>query len=315
MIRELIRQILFEVYELSQEDIDKRAAMEEEFELMGYGTPDNRTWRALGLQDTKDIEEERAGLQAYQAKLQSTPEGQKLIRDFMSGKGNVTCAHSILYQGMAVGIGQKSPGKTSKTLFTDWLRRYGSKNKNVLSTVAWSEPLGTPPSARGDNNRVFTHEIGFFMKGYPVFVSKRDVMSQTLGSLPPGLIKHQEASGIAKRAGKGSLKYSAIYGDSNWKWSSETLLDNWQPIGIYISIFELYDKYESEGYFMREDAEATGLPVWVVDENGKSMFPIEELPMIPPHLDADIFMKNVEMYRAGKDPYAPDEEPPEGMPF
>ena len=98
MIREVIRQILLEVYELSKEDLAKRAELEEEWELMGYGVPDNRTWRALGLQDKEDIEKERKGLQDYQDRLRSTPEGQKLIQDFMTGKGNVTCAHSITYQ-------------------------------------------------------------------------------------------------------------------------------------------------------------------------------------------------------------------------
>ena len=152
------------------------------------------------------------------------------------------------------------------------------------------------------------------MKGFPVFVSHKDVMSQTLGSLPPGLITHQQASGIAKRPGKSNFKYNAIYGE-NWKWSAETLLDNWKPIGIYISIFELYDQYESRGYFMRENAESTGLPVWVVDENGRKMFPISELPKIPPGLDQEIFLRNIELYRQGIDPYAPDVPPPEGMPF
>lgn len=314
-LRQYIRQILFEVYELSAEDIEAKENMEEEWELMGYGEPDNRTWRALGLQDTKDIEEERQGLQAYQAKLRSTPEGKKLISDFVSGKGDVTCAHSILYQGMAVGLGEKTPGRLSKTVFTDWLNKFGSKNKNMLSTVSWSEPVGTPPKKLGDNSRVFSHEVGFFMKGYPVFVSHKDVMSQTLGSLPPGLIKHQHASGIAKRPGKSNLKYNAIYGDNDWKWSAETLLDNWEPIGIYISIFELFDSYESQGYFMREDAESTGMPVWVVDDNGRKMFPISELPKIPPALDPEIFMKNIELHRQGIDPYAPKVPPPEGMPF
>ena len=315
MIRELIRQILLEVYELSQEDLDRRAELEEEWELMGYGVPDNRTWRALGLQDKEEIEKERKGLQDYQAKLRSTPKGQKLIQDFMTGKGNVTCAHSITYQGMAVGVGVKTPGKTSKTIFTDWLKKYGSSNKDMLSTVAWSEPLGTPPKKKKDNARVIAFESGFFMKGYPVLVSKNDTMSQTLGSLPPGLIKHQKASGIAKRGGKGGYKYGAIDGTKKWQWSGETLLDNWEPIGIFINIGDLFDRYEEVGYFLREDAESTGLPVWVITENGREMTPISEIPKIPPALDPEIFMRNVELYRQGIDPYAPDEEPPEGMPF
>jgi len=315
MIREIVRQILLEVYELSKEDLAKRAELEEEWELMGYGVPDNRTWRALGLQDKKDIEEERKGLQDYQAKLRSTPEGQKLIQDFMTGKGNVTCAHSILYSGTAAFVGQKNPGKLSKTIFTDWLKKYGSKNNDVISTVAWSKPLGTAPGKEGDNARAYAFESGFFMKGYPVLVSKVDVMSQTLGSLPPGLIKHQRSSGIAKRAGKSGYKYRAIDGTKKWTWSAETLLDNWEPIGIYINIGDLFDRYESLGYFIREDAESTGLPVWVVMENGDKMVPISEIPKIPPALDPEIFMRNVELYRQGIDPYAPEQEPPEGMPF
>ena len=131
MIRVIIRRILIEVYELSQEYKNKIDDIEEVWDLLGYGTPDERTWRALGLQDKKQIEKERKVLQDYQAKLKAHPEGSEMIRDFMSGKGSITCAHSIGYQGMAVGIGEKEPSPKSHTPFTTWLQKYGS-NTNAM---------------------------------------------------------------------------------------------------------------------------------------------------------------------------------------
>ena len=258
MIRDLIRRTLLEVYGLTQDEINQRREIEE------YWGTDEDYARALGLQYPATIKNERSLLQVYQNDLKSTASGQQMIKDFVSGKGNISCAHSITYDGFAVTAGSKdSYDKKESAPFSKWLAKYGSKNKNVISTVAWPKSVGNPPDLRKGDNYSVLKGIGFLMRGYPVFVSSRDVMSQTLGSLPPGLVAHQKESGIAKRTG--TLE-TAIYGDSNWDWSAETLLDNWKPIGVYMSLEHLWDLPVMTAIEIIEDARKTGLPGWIIDE-------------------------------------------------
>lgn len=227
-LRQYIRQILFEVYELSDKDKEfaKSMAIDPDKDS---GFP---TARALGLQSKEQILKDRKALQDYQDRLKSTPEGKKLIRQFMNGK-DVTIMHAINYEGYASARGLKSKNRVDSEMpFQRWIGKYGRRGKDVLSVVASDKPLGTSFNA-GFQNSAVPKGFGFIMKGYPVYISEHDVMSQTLGALPAGLVKHQKQSGVAKRPGE----YTQMgITKPNFGWAGEVLLDNWTVIGTYMDI-------------------------------------------------------------------------------
>ena len=226
-LRQYIRQVLQEVYELTDKDKQFAGSMG----IDPYADSDTARARALGLQSKEQIIKDREALTAYQEKLKSTPEGRKLIQQFLDGT-DVTIMHAINYQGYATSIDLKSKNRgTGETPFQSWLSRRGRRGKDVLSVVASSRPLGSSFRA-GIFNRQAASGLGFIMKGYPVFISETDVMSQTLGSLPTGLVKHQQHSGVAKRPGEGKTGITR----TDFGWAGEVLLDNWSVIGTYMDI-------------------------------------------------------------------------------
>jgi len=222
-LRETIRKlILSEVYKLTPEE---DAIRKKDF------SGQSAARRALGLQTSDEIIEDREDLQKYQDRLKSTEEGRELIRRFMKGT-DVTVMHSINYSGYAALRGYKSFNRADKQMpFQRWIGKHGRKGKDVLSCVASDQPLGMD-FLIGNDNPAAAHGFGFIMKGYPVYVSEIDVMSQTLGALPPGLVKHQEQSGVAKRPG--DARAGKI--DLDFGWAGEVLLDNWTIIGTYMDI-------------------------------------------------------------------------------
>lgn len=227
-LRQYIRKILKEVYELSDKDTEfaKSMAIDPDRDS-GFGSA-----RALGLQSKEQIIKDREALQDYQDRLRSTPEGKKLIRQFMNGK-EVTIMHGINYEGFATARGIKSKNRIDSEMpFQRWIGKYGRRGKDMLSVVASDKPLGTSFNT-GFQNDVVAKGFGFIMKGYPVYISESDVMSQTLGALPAGLVKHQEQSGVAKRPGE--LRYDRIV-EPDFGWAGEVLLDNWTIIGTYMDI-------------------------------------------------------------------------------
>ena len=259
MLRQLVRKLILEIYELSPED-------QGHFDdLGGYEkrSPDVR--RALGLQSKEDILDDRDVLKNYQAKLRMHPDGKAMIKEFTTG--GISICHTPFYEGFAVDHGAKDVDTTivgEQTILRDWLRRFGKNSKDVLSCVAFNRYIGDIPMDTGTNIEAFEGAIGFYMKGFPVYVNEYDVMSQTLGALPPGLVKHQKNSGVAKRAGIQSMK-GEIYG-LEWHWAGEVLLDNWQPIGIYIDVSNAELDYSE--WAVRDilhDALETKLPVYIFD--------------------------------------------------
>ena len=228
-LRQYIRSILFEVYELSDKDKEFAKSMGiDPDDDSGYGSA-----RALGLQSKEQVIRDREALQDYQDRLRSTPEGKKLIRQFMNGK-DVTIMHAINYQGFASNRGIKSKNRVDNEMpFQRWIGKYGRRGKDVLSVVASDKPLGTSFNA-GFQNKAVARGFGFIMKGYPVYISESDVMSQTLGALPAGLVDHQKQSGVAKRPGE--LRYDRIV-EPGFGWAGEVLLDNWTIIGTYMDIY------------------------------------------------------------------------------
>ena len=264
-LRQYIRSLLNEVYELSAEDKDKQFELEDFWHGQGYSEDSKEMGsarRATGLQNKEEVETDRKFLQDYQKLLQSSESGKQLIKDFQQGK-NVTILHSITYKGFTENMTSKTREDYSPdSRFSSWLFKWGFSGNDVISCVAYNNPIEKPPSYKDslmqNNSHVLKDSFGFIMKGYPVMISPSDVMSQTLGSLPTGLEKHQKSSGIAKRA------MQEIYPiiDEDWRWAGEVLLDNWDVMGIYISIVDGEAEYV-EGLI--KDAAATGLPCYFFD--------------------------------------------------
>lgn len=259
MLRQLVRKLILEIYELSPEDQERFKGMDRSEQL----SPDVR--RAVGLQNKHDIKDDRDILKDYQAKLRQHPDGKAMIEEFRTG--GISICHSPFYQGAAMELDMKErPGGLvgNRKVFRDWLRKYGNNSKDTLSCIAFNRRVGDVPYDYGINVEAFEHAVGFYMKGYPTYVCKYDVMSQTLGALPSGLVKHQKSSGIAKRAGQRAVK-GEIFG-LEWHWAGEVLLDNWQPVGIYIDVAHPeIDYLESNVYDLMYDALKTGLPLYMFD--------------------------------------------------
>lgn len=258
MLRNYIRKLILELYELEPEDIKRRDKVQQGGDFWDW----NNAARALGLQSREQIEEDRSQLQEYQARLRLHAQGPQMIRAFENGM--ISVCHNPFYNSFAAQRGQKSSfGKS----LSKWLQTYGANSKDMLSCVAFTQPIGEAPSETGVKRRAFTDSMGFYMQGFPVYVNENDVMSQTLGGLPQGLVKHQQASGIAKRAGADVVK-SELYG-LDWEWAGEVLLDNWKPVGIYINLamdFGSSDANEALADAMRS-ALATGLPLFMFDDD------------------------------------------------
>jgi hypothetical protein len=258
MLRDLIRKLILEIYELEPEDIETRDRVKSAGDFWKW---DNAS-RALGLQSREQIETERGQLQTYQARLRSHAQGPQMIQAFQQGK--ISVCHNPFYSSFASQKGEKQGFGHS---LSKWLKTYGANSKDMLSCVAFTQPIGEAPSETGVNRRAFTASMGFYMQGFPVYVNKNDVMSQTLGGLPQGLVKHQQASGIAKRAGA-DVVTTELFG-LDWEWAGEVLLDNWQPVGIYINLgmdFGNQDAGEALADAMRS-ALATGLPLYMFDDD------------------------------------------------
>ena len=303
-LKKMITETLNEVYKLSPEDKIRRTKLR-----LDPNDPNKRSFdadlrRSFGLQDQSEIEKERYMLKYYQQQLRSTEEGKELIKSFMSGKG-VTVVHSIGFESWADEIEGKV-SESSNTPFTDWLSKFGNQNKNTLSTVAsrsanaWFNPYDT---GEDPQTQKIWEDIGFYMKGYPVYISRGNVMSQNLSHLPDGLKKHQQSSGIAKRTGDighAVTKLSKTYGDQHTEATTaltagEVLLDNWEPIGVRFPIVGVGKKFVTKETVttgnengvpldlkgireMFEDAFSTGLPVIIVDPDygGRPVSPSEK---------------------------------------
>ena len=139
-LRNLIRRLILEVYELSPEDEKKLGSMDKFDQL----SPNLR--RALGLQSKEEIVYDRSVLQDYQTKLRQHPSGRKMIKDFQTGA--VSICHTSFYEGAAVDVGFKDEPEEiiGNNVFTNWLRKYGSKSKDTISCVAFNKKVGERPS-------------------------------------------------------------------------------------------------------------------------------------------------------------------------
>lgn len=266
-LKRLILEVLKE-YELSPED---EQAMKEK----GIDKPED-WWlrRQVGLQTSDEYQQDRANLQEYQEKLQSTPEGRRMIQAFRQANG-VTIAHGLGYISYAESSLGGS-GDANRKSISKWINNYASLNNNQLSTVAWiGSPSNIPSGYAGfSNHEAITGGSGLLLKGYPVLVSGRSVSSQTLSSLPQGLIKHQASSGIAKRGDMETPIHSLEemaegIGRSDANWSGETLLDNWEIVGCFVTLDLVRAAKQANSLEnLIDDIESTGLTCHIFSDTG-----------------------------------------------
>lgn len=264
-LRQYIRQILLEIRDLSPEE-EELAISAEKRRNFGRRLPDKNAKdlrRAVGLQSREEQITDRTFLQTYQADLEKSSEGKKMIDAFMNG--SVTVMHSMTYRGLSAGLGMG--GSDDFELFSDWIKKYGKSGDDTLSTVAFPvDPSQSLPSKllNKDNARDVSKSRGVILKGYPVYVSDRDVYSQTLGAASPALKKHQAQSGIAKRASNDPSDIGPIYSLKQLRaigGAQEVLLDNWKVVGTYLNRQE-YTNERTKNYIRTfiEDSLNLGLP-------------------------------------------------------
>ncbi len=273
-LRKYIRQLLFEVYELDDEQRKRRDKLIDRFGYH-YGS---QLARAAGLDLARDQRRDRRLLRQYQEEL-NDPQGKKLKRAFMNGE--ITILHSMTYEGstMRMGLGGD---KDKEAMASDWIKSYGKKGNNTLSTAAYfGSPTESIKASRLIGNAEFVISAkGLILKGYPIFVGTADLFSQTIGALDDKVKAHWKNSGTVKRPNKdnvfrgddGSLRGITRLGRlRKVGFSGETLLDNWTVIGTYIS-----DRNERGFPRSPEDLQAwiddslkLGLPCNVYKTDGK----------------------------------------------
>ena len=247
-LRQVIRNLIVEVYKGFDDTVPGPDATRHERTLWNVRA---RERRAHGTQTSSEIRRDRKAMQTFRAQLD--PE----LRDaFMHGE--LTTLHSIAYDAVEIDSGTKVKS------FTGWLRKH-SNNRDQVSCIAYNRPVGTPPQ-RADvgshrNSRVY-REWGFVMQGYPAWIAADDAESQSHSLVPPELIAHQGASGLAKRSGSDvdwAITTPARL-EEEFGWAGEVFLDNWQPIACYI-----HEKHATAERIA--DAKSTELPVYKVSTN------------------------------------------------
>lgn len=269
LLRETIRNLILEVFELDDEQQAKRDRLID----ANYG--DKTAAHLAGLDTAEEQREDRDLLRKYQERLRSGGRGKKLIRSFMNAE--VTILHDITYEG-AAARGGLSPRKKKKTFAHDWIKQYGKSGDDVLSTVTYFPPPTSSISADNlrSNARFVLQSKGLIMKGYPVFVAVDDVMTQTIGALDDKMKAHWSNSGIPKRPSKEHVgigddgELIGIVGMRHLKKlgaSNETLLDNWEVIGTYINT-ENHSEAEVEEW-IEDSLEWCLLPCNVYNASGK----------------------------------------------
>jgi len=268
LLRETIRRIIIEVYELDDEQMRRKEKLVRD-QGYYYGS---QLAKAAGLQDKYDQDSDRVGLQKYQEMLKDNRKGKKMIQAFM--QGDVTILHSFDFKGATAtsGLG----GTSSKGLASEWIKSYGKKGNDALSVVAFFEPPTSSIATRKalNNNAQFVATArGVILKGYPVFVGEHDSFTQTLGAIDDKMKAHWKQSGIPKRPDIERDDFGAFMGITNLGrlkkvgYSNETILDNWTVIGTYINEEVSLNPADIQKYV--DDSLAIGLPCNVYGWNGE----------------------------------------------
>ena len=265
LLRETVRKLILELYDLDDEQTYRKQSLER-----GAGSWGKKLAKAAGLQDKAEQFSDREALKIYQQELRDDLKGAKLIKAFR--QGDITILHSFEYDGATKQAGM---GGTSKEkLPSDWIKKYGKTGNDALSVCAFYEPItssiGTRQPIYG-NARFVAHARGVILKGYPIFIGEQDLMTQTLGAIDDKLKAHWKQSGIPKRPSIKKGDHGGFPGMTRLRrlrkvgYSAETILDNWTVIGTYISFA---DKSDGDIRKFVEDSLSIGLPCNVYDPNG-----------------------------------------------
>lgn len=254
LLRRTIRQILFEEYKMTPQDI---RTVRREFFLDKEDYSDQEVinmadFTGRGIQGPKAIQRDKQAMKDWHDLMKQNPD---FVKDFTQGR--VQILHSITY----IGIYSKK-GKMTLTPFTNWINKFGTSSRDQISCVAANAKIGEDPKLQewdeGNIESVYKVGYGFLMKGYPAFAAKEDFMSATLSAIPQTLRDFHKNSGQVKRA----QNISQSIDPTNWKGIEELILDNWKIIGIYITSDCFFSK-EAENIV--EDAFKLNLPVYKLD--------------------------------------------------
>lgn len=263
ILRSYIRNSILEAYDF-RKDLEALERHEEIWKYRSHAPvslnpEDNQdsidTRRTIGAQFPEEIEEDKNRLKDYQQKLRTTEGGKQLIKNFQAG--NYTVFHSISWVSYATSMGFKEAEDIDPV---DWVKKFNKKtNRNQLSTfVAEVKPGEDLPEEFMDEDisSMVESEYGVLLKGYPVYVSQNDVMSQTHGGVSQRLMDMQKGSGIAKRPSSSAKPIVA----PGFVASEETILDNWQIIGIWTNAWDMeYFDFD----FWGGQAKQIGVPLYV----------------------------------------------------
>jgi len=265
LLRETIRRIILEDYELTDKDIERYRSQNP---MAGALTDDqirnSIDNRGIGMQNKKAIQRDKKAMRDWHELMKQNPQ---FVKQFMEGK--VQILHSITYQGT---YSDKNQEIESWTPFSDWIKKFGRRSRDQISCVAANAPIGADPHLwdwdMGNGQAVYCEGFGFLMKGYPAFAAECDVMTQTLSAISDDLKDFHKNSGQVKRAAD---IYEAI-DPNDWKGVDELILDNWQIIGIYIIDWYWDVDFKGKGASsVIADAHEQGVPVYKVDSKNYKM--------------------------------------------
>ena len=260
LLRETIRKIILEDYELTDKDIKRYRGWNRGRDLSDEEIRQTVDDRGIGMQNKKAIQRDKQAMRDWHELMKKNPQ---FVKQFMEGK--VQILHSITYQGM---FSSKDGEIESPAPFSNWIKKFGRTSRDQISCVAANAPIGADPLLwewdEGNGGAVYTEGFGFVMKGYPAFAAALDVMSQTLSAISDDLKAFHKNSGQVKRSGD----TDDMINPDNWLGVDELILDNWKIIGIFI--LDYYWDIE-EGDAIIADALEQGVPVYKVDSTNYKM--------------------------------------------
>lgn len=259
-LRQYIRRIILEDYELTDDDIESWRHRSSEWEKSNEEIRQTVDSRGMGIQSKSAIQRDKKAMRDWHKLMKKNPQ---FVKQFMEGK--VQILHSITYEGT---YSSKDQQIESPTPFSNWIKKFGRKSRDQISCVAANAPIGADPHLwdwdMGNGGAVYTEGFGFVMKGYPAFAAEHDVMTQTLSAISDDLKAFHKNSGQVKR----SDSINTAIDPNNWLGVDELILDNWQIIGIYILDYH-WDIEEGDSIIA--DAHKQGVPVYKVDSKNYKM--------------------------------------------
>lgn len=238
-LRQLISDLILEAYEMTPEDeaglkpfqiekggmMAKLAKQNPNPDMYRVSVANMR--RALGRQYPEEQEKDRASLK----RMHGHPEYKTLVKAFNAPNGDATAIYDFTYQGT-----HTARGKEIIINIPQWIKKYGNKSKDSISTKAFLGDIRDIPKSLSEIG------IGVMLRGYPVMVSVGDVYSQTMSASPQGLKDFHANSGFVKRGDFDTAAFSI----DDWLWlhdeegygergvSQETILDNWRIVGAVV---------------------------------------------------------------------------------